>query len=147
VQDINRRRIGNSPWKTTYPCCRPAIIYNVKTKRIQNNRSSRRLTTYGAGEASRLARGQLLAALAQLLPDVTGSVRETLQQTNLAAEGLWIKIPIPGFHFPSVVKYNNIDARASMTETLSVTDVRNGHAPRGEQSSFRDDEFDAQHGR
>jgi hypothetical protein len=66
----------------------------------------------GAGNAAQLARSQRLAAIAELLPDLTGSVRENLQQVNLAAEGFRLQLPIPGFTFPSVVTFNNFDARA-----------------------------------
>ena len=53
----------------------------------------------GSGEAARQARALRLAAVAQLLPDVMGSVKETVQQVNLAAEGLRINVPIPDFYF------------------------------------------------
>ena len=79
-----------------------------------------------AGEAARQARAQRLAAVAQLLPDITGGVRETVQQINLAAEGLRISVPIPGFHFPTVVgPFNYFDARANFNENLSLTGYHN----------------------
>jgi outer membrane protein TolC len=56
---------------------------------------------------------------------VTGSVKETVQQVNLAAEGLR-NVPIPGFHFPTTVgPFNNFDARATLSESVSVTALRN----------------------
>jgi outer membrane protein TolC len=79
-----------------------------------------------AGEAARNARAQRLAAVAQLLPDVTGHVSETVQQINLVAEGLRISVPIPGFTFPKIVgPFNNFDARANFTENVSLTGLRN----------------------
>ncbi len=67
--------------------------------------------------------------MAQLLPDINGSVREAVEQINLAAEGLRISLPLPGFHFPSIVgPFNYIDARANLTESLSVTGLRNWRA-------------------
>lgn len=86
------------------------------------------LGAIGAGNAAQLARSQRLAAIAELLPDLTGSARENLQQVNLAAEGFRLQLPIPGFTFPSVVTFNNFDARASMTESLSLTGLRNFQA-------------------
>ena len=84
------------------------------------------LGTIGAGEAARQARAQRLAALAQLLPDIFGSVRESVQQVNLAAQGFRINAPIPGFQFPTILgPFNNFDARASFRETLSVTGFKN----------------------
>ena len=79
-----------------------------------------------AGEAGRQARALRLAAVAQLLPDVTGSVGESVQQVNLAAEGLRINVPIPGFHFPTVVgPFNSFDAQANFSQSVSLTAFRN----------------------
>jgi outer membrane protein TolC len=84
------------------------------------------LGSIASGETARQARAQRLAAVAQLLPDLTGGVRETVQQINLAAEGLRISVPIPGFHFPTVVgPFNYFDARAYFSESVSLTGVRN----------------------
>lgn len=84
------------------------------------------LGSIGAGEASRLTSAQRLEALAQLLPDVNGTVQETVQQINLAAQGLRINVPIPNFRFPAIVgPFNYFDARASFGETLSLTGIRN----------------------
>jgi len=84
------------------------------------------LGAIGASDASRQARAQRLEALAENLPDINGTVRETVQQINLAAQGLRIKVPIPGFTFPTVVgPFNYFDARASFSESLSVTGIKN----------------------
>jgi len=84
------------------------------------------LGSIGTGDYARQARAQRLAAAAQLLPDITGGVRETLQQINLAAQGFRISVPIAGFHFPTVVgPFNYFDARANFNETLSLTGLRN----------------------
>ena len=77
------------------------------------------------GRCGAAARSQRLAAIAQMLPDITGNVRETVQQINLAAEGLRITVPIPGFHFPTIVgPFNYFDARANLTEGISLTSMR-----------------------
>lgn len=84
------------------------------------------LGSIGAGEAARQTRAQRLAAIAQLLPDFTGGVQETVEQINLAAQGLRISLPIPGFHFPTVVgPFNYFDARAYLRESLSLTGLHN----------------------
>jgi outer membrane protein TolC len=89
------------------------------------------LGTIGAGEAARQARAQRLAAVAQLLPDLLGNVRETVQQINLAAVGFKFTTPIPGFRVPPIIgPFNNIDARATLTESLSVTNLRNWQSSR-----------------
>ena len=87
------------------------------------------LGTTVAGDAARQARAQRLAAVAELLPDINGTIRETVQQVNLAAQGLRISVPIPGFHFPTVVgPFNYFDARASFDEHVSLTGLRNWRA-------------------
>jgi len=67
----------------------------------------------------RQAQGQSEIARSTLLPNVSGYLAESLQQANLAAEGLRIHIPIPGFTFPTTVgPYNNIDLRGNVTQTV-----------------------------
>jgi outer membrane protein TolC len=99
------------------------------------------LGAVGAGEAARYARAQRLASAAQLLPDLNGNIRETVQQVNLAAQGL--RINIPGLHFPTVVgPFNYFDLRATVTETGSLTGYRNWRSSqenaRAAQLSIRD---------
>lgn len=94
------------------------------------------LGSIGAGDAAQLARAQRLAAVAELLPNINGHVLETAQQIDLAAEGLRISVPIPGFHFPTVVgPFNYFDARASLSEGVSVTSFRNMRASREDEHS------------
>ena len=67
----------------------------------------------------RQAQGQSEIARSALLPNVSGYLAESLQQANLAAEGLRIHIPIPGFSFPTIVgPYNNIDLRGNVTQSV-----------------------------
>jgi outer membrane protein TolC len=89
------------------------------------------LGAIGAGEAARQARAQRLATAAQMLPDIFGNVRESVQKINLAAEGFRITVPIPGFQFPTVIgPFNNFDARVSVSESLSFTSFRNWQSSR-----------------
>ena len=82
-----------------------------------------------ANDETRAVRAQRMSALAQLLPDLTGGVRETVQQINLAAVGLRINLPQPGFSFPTIVgPFNYFDARAYFNETASITGLRNWRA-------------------
>ena len=65
------------------------------------------------------AQGQSQIACSALLPSVSGYFAETLQQANLAAEGLRIHLPIPGFSFPTIVgPYNNLDLRGNVTQSV-----------------------------
>jgi len=99
----------------------PLTLDQAVKKGIQYN-----LGVITAGDQGRLARAQKLAAVAQLLPDINGSVQESVQQINLAAQGLRFNIPIPGFHFPTVVgPFNYFDAQANFNESLSLTGIRN----------------------
>jgi outer membrane protein TolC len=69
--------------------------------------------------AVRQAQGQSEIARSALLPNVSGYLAENLAQTNLAAQGLRIHIPIPGFNFPTIVgPYNNIDLRGNVTQSV-----------------------------
>ncbi|MGP8260658.1 MAG: TolC family protein [Acidobacteriaceae bacterium] len=65
------------------------------------------------------AQGQSEIARSALLPNISGYLAENLAQTNLAAEGLRIHIPVPGFNFPTIVgPYNNIDLRGNVTQSV-----------------------------
>jgi outer membrane protein TolC len=65
------------------------------------------------------AQGLSEIARSALLPNISGYLAESLQQANLAAEGLRIHIPIPGFNFPTIVgPYNNIDLRGNVTQSI-----------------------------
>lgn len=82
------------------------------------------LSALTAANAQRDASATVLGARAQLLPDINGDVRETVQQTNLAAAGLRFGsialIPgQPGFSFPSIVgPYNYFDVRGNATQSI-----------------------------
>ena len=69
--------------------------------------------------AVRQAQGQSQIARSSLLPNISGYLAETLQQINLAAQGVRIHIPIAGFNFPTVVgPFNNIDIRGSVSQSV-----------------------------
>ena len=89
------------------------------------------LSIIGTGDSARYARAQRLSTAAQLLPDINGTVRETVQQIDLAAMGFRVHVPIPGFDFPSIVgPFNYFDARANFGESVSLTGLRNWRAAR-----------------
>ncbi|MGH9632823.1 MAG: TolC family protein, partial [Bryobacteraceae bacterium] len=67
----------------------------------------------GLAQVLRQARGQQKSARSQLLPNLNGSLRETVQQTNLRALG--VRIPFaPGVVGP----FNYFDLRATLTQNL-----------------------------
>ena len=86
------------------------------------------LGTEGLTQAMRQARGQVRVARSSLLPNVNGYLREAVQQTNLAAEGLRIHVPIPGFTFPTIVgPFNYYDLRATLTQTVADLTALNNY--------------------
>jgi outer membrane protein TolC len=80
--------------------------------------------SYNLGAANlnntvRQAQGQSQVARSALLPNVSGYLAETLQQVNLAAEGVRFHIPVAGFTFPTIVgPYNNIDLRGNVSQAV-----------------------------
>ena len=96
--------------------------------------------------AVRQAQGQSQIARSALLPNVSGYLSETLQQTNLAAQGLRIHIPIPGFSFPTIVgPYNNIDLRGSVSQ--SVVDLTAWNNYRSSSEIYNAAQFSARDAR
>ncbi|HZS52242.1 MAG TPA: TolC family protein [Bryobacterales bacterium] len=70
-------------------------------------------------EALRQARLRSAEARAALLPDIEGSVTEENLNRNLAAFGLQLSAPLPGFQIPAVVgPFNVFDARATASQSL-----------------------------
>jgi outer membrane protein len=73
-----------------------------------------------SGEALKQAQSRALQARAALLPDLEGAFATGSQTVNLAAEGLTsIKLPFPGFTFPSLVgPFSTVDARLSVEQSV-----------------------------
>src|SRR5258708_1750520 len=62
------------------------------------------LGAVGIAQAIRQSRGQSKVARSALLPNVNGSLSETVEQLNLQASGLHFRLPVPGFSIPTVVR-------------------------------------------
>lgn len=88
------------------------------------------LGTVAFANSIRQAQGQRYVALSQLLPNVSASLQETGQQTNLAALGFSFRSPIPGFNFPTVVgPFHYFDLRSRLTwMAADLTNIRNYRA-------------------
>jgi len=72
-----------------------------------------------ANELTEQAKARSSQARAALLPSIDGAVTEENLNQNLAAFGLNLNIPIPGFQFPHVVgPFNLFDARLSAAQTV-----------------------------
>lgn len=83
------------------------------------------LGSVGSTQSVRQNSAQVRAARSALLPNINGTLSETLEQTDLAAFGL--RINVPGFHVPSVVgPYNYFALQGSLSQTLvNLTDLDN----------------------
>src|SRR5579863_2502820 len=88
------------------------------------------LGTVGLTQAERQAHGQSISARSALLPNVNGTLGETVEQEDLRALGLRIKVPIAGFTFPTIVgPFNYFDLRAHLTQNvLDLTALNNYRA-------------------
>jgi outer membrane protein TolC len=94
----------------------------------------------GVGELLRQSRGQTRTARSSLLPNLTGTVTEAIQQTNLRATGLRVEVPIPGFSFPTVVgPFAYTDFRARLTQTIVDLTALNNY--RSAEQTMRANEF------
>jgi outer membrane protein TolC len=101
------------------------------------------LGAVGLSLAMRQAHGQTLVARSALMPNVSGSLSETLQQTNLRAAGLRISSPFPGVGIPSIVgPFNYFDLRARLTQTVADLTAWNNY--RSARETLSADQFFAQ---
>lgn len=82
------------------------------------------LGLYLSGQGTAQARAARLRALSGLLPNLTAHVAESAQQINLKAFGL----PISGGQNPIVGPFGVFDARASVTESVSLASLNNYRA-------------------
>jgi outer membrane protein len=72
-----------------------------------------------SAEGLKQAQMRSLEARAALLPDVEGSVTTESRTENLAALGIRVITPIPGFTFPTFVgPFTTFDARATATQSI-----------------------------
>ena len=85
------------------------------------------LGAVGIEQNVRQTSGQATVARAALLPNISSSLNETVQQTDLVAFGLRISAPVPGFRFPTVVgPFNYYSLQASLSqEVANLTAVNN----------------------
>jgi outer membrane protein TolC len=73
----------------------------------------------GLNEILLQARGQKKVSRSVLMPNITGNVTAALETINLQAAGIRIKVPVPGFTFPTIVgPFNYSDFRATLAQTI-----------------------------
>jgi len=87
------------------------------------------LGAVGLNDAVQQARGQKRSVRSALLPNVNANLSETVEQLDLAASGVRVNVPLPGFSFPSIVgPFNVFDLRASLSQNLDLTSWHNYRA-------------------
>jgi len=103
------------------------------------------LGAVGLSEAVHQAHGQSRVVRSALLPNVNGTLQETVEQLNLRASGLRFNLPpIAGFTIPSIVgPFNFFDLRARLSQTVfdfaALSNYRSAQeAARGSEFSARD---------
>jgi outer membrane protein TolC len=100
------------------------------------------LGAVGLAQSARQNSAQARAARSYLLPNINGSLSETVEQTDLAAFGL--RISVPGYHVPVVVgPYNYFALQATLSQTVAnLTELDNYRAAkataRASQYSLQD---------
>jgi outer membrane protein TolC len=89
------------------------------------------------------AHGQATVARASLMPNLNGSLAETVQEVNLKADGLRFSSPFPGFGIPSIAgPFNYFDLRARLSQTVADFTALNNY--RSAKETLRADQFYAQ---
>ena len=72
-----------------------------------------------SGEAVKQAEARSAQARAALLPNVDAQWAEQNRTVNLAAMGIRLNVPVPGFQLPTLVgPFNTMDARATGTQSV-----------------------------
>src|ERR1039457_3877733 len=72
-----------------------------------------------SAEALKQAESRSAQSRASLLPDLSAAFTDENATRNLAAQGIQISVPIPGFTFPSFVgPFTTMDARISATQSV-----------------------------
>lgn len=98
------------------------------------------LGAVGLTSAIAQAHGQSIVSRSALLPNLNGTLAETVQQTNLKAAGFKFSSPFPGFSIPTIVgPFNYFDLRAHLTQAVADFTVLNNY--RSSKEALRANEF------
>src|ERR1022692_27114 len=92
-------------------------------------------------EALKQAESRTGQARAALLPDLSAAFTDQNLTRNLAAQGIQVTVPIPGFHFPSFVgPFTTMDARVSASQSVfDFSSIRRFQASKVGVSAARSD--------
>jgi len=88
------------------------------------------LGAVGLTQTARQTSAQVRTARSALLPNINGSLSETVEQTDLAAFGLRISLPFPGVRIPTVAgPFNYFALQASLSQMVAnMTSIDNYRA-------------------
>ncbi len=126
---------GRTPGEPTLPFTGSLSLREAIERGLAYN-----LGPVGLNELLRQARGQSRVRRSMLLPNISGTVTEALEEVNLRALGFRLSVPIPGFVFPTVVgPFNYSDFRARLTQTIFDRTALNNY--RSAEETMRADEF------
>jgi len=102
------------------------------------------LGAVGLTQTVRQTGAQVKVARSALLPNLNGSLSETVEQNDLAALGL--RVSVPGFHFPTIVgPFNYFALQASLSQT--VANLTALHNYRSAQATARASQYSLQDAR
>jgi outer membrane protein TolC len=104
------------------------------------------LGVVGLAQALRAAQGQARVARSSLLPNVSASLSETEEQTNLVVSGIRLNSPISGLSIPTIVgPFNYFDLRTRLTQ--SVGDIAAWKNYRSAEENAKSNDFSARDAR
>ncbi len=104
------------------------------------------LGSVGLSVAMAQAHGEARVARSALMPNLNGSLSETVEQVNLKADGLRFSSPFPGFGIPTIVgPFNYFDLRARLSQTIADFTSLNNY--RSAKETLRADQLYAQDSR
>jgi len=98
------------------------------------------LGAVGLAQSVRQNRAQVTVARSALLPNVAAGLSETVAQTDLAAFGLRISVPLAGFRIPTVTgPFNYFTLQATLSQTVANLTTLNNY--RSAKATARASEF------
>ena len=97
------------------------------------------LGSVGLTQAALQSAAQVRTARSALLPNISGNLSETVQQTDLAAFGFRISSPFPGVRIPTIAgPFNYFALQATLSQNLAnLTAVNNYRAARATARASR----------
>jgi outer membrane protein TolC len=100
----------------------------------------------GLAQTVRQNSAQVKVARSALLPNISGSLNETVEQTDLAALGLRISGPVAGFRIPTIVgPFNYFTLQANLSQTVANLTTLNNY--RSAQATARASQYSLQDAR